>query len=216
MDNNGQPKRIVYNYTPGSTTYTFQGGDAIYEDINHDGQINALDIVYLGNSMPKLQGGFNVTLQYGCWSMKARFTYRWGNKIVNAARRDLESMAGAYNQCATVNWRWRKDGDVTMIPRAMYVYDDNSSYNYQGSSRFVEDGSFLRFQNLQVDYNFPKKTLKKYGLNQLHFYVTMNNLFCFTKYSGVDPEISVGGWGIAIDNKTARSKSFTASLAIGF
>ena len=152
MDNNGQPKRIVYNY----------------------------------------------------------------NKIVNAARRDLESMSGAYNQCATVNWRWRKDGDVTMIPRAMYVYDDNSAYNYQGSSRFVEDGSFLRFQNLQVGYNFPKKDLKKYGLNQLQFYVTMNNLFCWTKYSGVDPEISVGGWGVAIDNKTARSKSFTANVVVGF
>ena len=216
MDNNGQPKRIVYNYNSGAATYTFQGGDAIYEDINHDGQINALDIVYLGNSMPKLQGGFHLTLLYGGWNLKARFTYRWGNKIVNAARRDLESMSGAYNQCATVNWRWRKDGDVTMIPRAMYVYDDNSAYNYQGSSRFVEDGSFLRFQNLQVGYNFPKKDLKKYGLNQLQFYVTMNNLFCWTKYSGVDPEISVGGWGVAIDNKTARSKSFTANVVIGF
>ena len=216
MDNNGQPKRIVYNYNSGAATYTFQGGDAIYEDINHDGQINALDIVYLGNSMPKLQGGFHLTLLYGGWNLKARFTYRWGNKIVNAARRDLESMSGAYNQCATVNWRWRKDGDVTMIPRAMYVYDDNSAYNYQGSSRFVEDGSFLRFQNLQVGYNFPKKDLKKYGLNQLQFYVTMNNLFCWTKYSGVDPEISVGGWGVAIDNKTARSKSFTANVVVGF
>ena len=216
MDNNGQPKRIVYNYNSGSSTYTFQGGDAIYEDINHDGQINALDIVYLGNSMPKLQGGFNVSFVYGGWNLKARFTYRWGNKIVNAARRDLESMSGAFNQCATVNWRWRKDGDVTMIPRAMYVYDDTSAYNYQGCSRFVEDGSFLRFQNLQVGYDFPKKALKKYGLNQLHFSVTMNNLFCFTNYSGIDPEISVGGWGVAIDNKTARSKSFTAYVAIGF
>jgi hypothetical protein len=103
-----------------------------------------------------------------------------------------------------------------MIPRAMYVYDDKSAYNYQGSSRFVEDGSFLRFQNLQFGYDFPKKALKKYGLNQLHFSVTMNNLFCFTHYSGIDPEISVGGWGVAIDDKTARSKSFTAYLAIGF
>ena len=216
MDSNGQPKRIVYNYNSGDALYTFQGGDAIYEDINHDGQINALDIVYLGNSQPKLQGGFNVSFMYGGWNLKARFTYRWGNKIVNAARRDLESMSGAFNQCATVNWRWRKDGDETMIPRAMYVYDDKSAYNYQGSSRFVEDGSFLRFQNLQFGYDFPKKALKKYGLNQLHFSVTMNNLFCFTHYSGIDPEISVGGWGVAIDDKTARSKSFTAYLAIGF
>ena len=227
MDSNGQPKRMVYNYNSNPSTltsnpstsgalYTFQGGDAIYEDVNHDGQINALDIVYLGNSMPKLQGGFNLTLEYGGWSMKARFTYRCGNKIVNAARRDLESMSGAYNQCSTVNWRWRKDGDVTMIPRAIYVYDNKSAYNYQGSSRYVEDGSYLRFQNLQVGYNYPKKELKKYGLTQLQLYVTMNNLLCLTKYSGIDPEISVGGWGVAIDNKTARSKSFTANVAIGF
>lgn len=216
MDSNGQPKRIAYNFVSTNATYVFQGGDAIYEDINHDGQINALDIVYLGNSMPKLQGGFNLSFLYGGWSLKARFTYRWGNKVVNAARMGLESMSSAFNQCSTVNWRWRKDGDVTMIPRAIYVYDDNSAYNFQGSDRFVEDGSFLRFQNLQVGYNFNRKALKKYGFNMLQIYVTMNNLFCWTKYSGVDPEISVGSWGVATDNKTARSKSFTANVSIGF
>lgn len=217
MKSNGQPQRMVYHYNEGSATYSFQGGDAIYEDVNHDGQINALDIVYLGNSLPKLSGGFNINMTYGRWGLRARFMYRYGNKVVNAARMSLENMATAYNQCSTVNWRWRKDGDVTPVPRAIYVYDNGSAYNSQGSDRYVEDGSFVRFQNLQISYNFDKKLIKKWGLKRLQFYASVNNLFCWTRYSGVDPEISVGGWGVATDiSQTPRSKSFTASVQIGF
>ena len=217
MKSNGQPQRMVYNYNEGASTYEFQGGDAIYEDINRDGQINALDIVYLGNSLPKLSCGFNFNFTYGRWGLRARFFYRYGNKVINAARMALESMSSAYNQCSSVNWRWRKDGDVTPIPRAIYVYDDASAYNYQGSDRYVEDGSFLRFQNLQISYSFDKKKIKKYGLTNLQLYASMNNLFCWTRYSGVDPEKSEGGWGVATDDmQTPRAKSFTASLQIGF
>lgn len=217
MQSNGLPQRMVYNYVDGNPTYEFQGGDAIYEDINKDGQINGLDIVYLGNCMPKLSGGFNVGFTYGKWTLKARFMFRYGNKVINNARLNLEAMSTAYNQTSSVNWRWRKDGDVTMMPRAIYKYDDGSAYNYQGSDRYVEDGSFVRFQNLQIGYNFDKKVIKNWGLNDLRFYVTVNNLFCWTKYSGVDPEISTGGWGLATDkSQTPRSKSFTANVAIGF
>ena len=74
----------------------------------------------------------------------------------------------------------------------------------------------LNPNQIKVINNEYEPEAKKYGLNQLQFYVTMNNLFCWTKYSGVDPEISVGGWGVAIDNKTARSKSFTANVVVGF
>lgn len=217
MEANGTPQRMAYNYVDGDPTYWFQGGDAIYEDINKDGQINSLDIVYLGNSMPKIAGGFNFTLNYGKWNLKARFMFRAGNKVVNAARQSLEAMSTAYNQASSVNYRWRKDGDVTMMPRAIYVYDNSSAYNYQGSSRYVEDGSFLRFQNLQVGYTFDKKKIKDWGLNDLRFYVTMNNIWCWTKYSGVDPEISWGSYGIATDNsQTPRSRQITANVTIGF
>ena len=213
----GHPRRMLFNYVnnngSGSSTYTFQGGDAIYEDINNDGQINELDIVYLGNSLPKVNGGFNFTFRYGNWSVKTRFMYRFGNKIVNLARQNLEKMYDTYNQCATVNYRWRKDGDVTVIPRAMH----NASYNFQPSDRFVEDGGFVRFQNLQIAYNFPKKMIKNWGLNQLQAYASLNNLYVWTKYSGVDPEISPQGYGVAADAaQTPRSKQFTISLNIGF
>ncbi len=213
MTNNGEPQHLVYRYYNGTSEYQFQGGDAHYEDINHDGQINELDIVYLGNSLPKLQGGFSLTAQYGNWKLIARFTYRWGNKILNAARMGLESMYGTDNQCASVNYRWRKDGDVTELPRALY----NAGYNYEVSSRFVEDGAFLRFQNLQVSYSFPKKMVRKWGLNSLSAYVTMNNLFCWTKYTGIDPEIAASTYAPAIDtSNTPRAKSVTASLSFGF
>lgn len=213
MTSQGHPQHLVYNYDGNSATYTFQGGDAMYEDINNDGQINALDIVYLGNSQPKVQGGFNFSFRYGRWSLKTRFAYRFGNKVINLARLNLQEMFNTYNQCATVNYRWRKDGDITPMPRAMY----NSGYNFQASDRYVENGSFVRFNNLQLAYTFDKKLIKKWGLNQLQLYLSVNNLYCWTKYSGTDPEISTSGWGLAVDDsQTPRSKSFTASINIGF
>ncbi len=211
MTNTGVPKHMAYYY--GDTEYNFKGGDAIYEDVNHDGNINELDIKYLGSSLPKMQGGFSLTLQYGQWKLVARFNYRWGNKILNTGRMSLESMRGTENQCASVTYRWRKDGDVTQIPRALY----GAGYNYQVSSRFVEDGSFLRFQNLQISYSFPKKKVQKLGLNTLSAYVTMNNLFCWTKYTGIDPEVAGKTYQPTYDGATTpRSKSVTASLNFGF
>ncbi|MDE6012790.1 MAG: SusC/RagA family TonB-linked outer membrane protein [Prevotella sp.] len=211
MTNTGVPKHLTYYY--GDTDYEFKGGDAIYEDVNHDGTINELDIKYLGNSLPKMQGGFSLTLQYSSWKLIARFNYRWGNKIINTARMGLESMYGTQNQCSSVTYRWRKDGDVTQIPRALY----GAGYNYQVSSRFVEDGSFLRLNNLQLSYSVPSKTIKKLGLKSLSAYVTMNNLFCLTKYTGIDPEVASGTYTPASDGATTpRSKSITASLNFGF
>ena len=211
MTNTGVPKHLTYYY--GDTEYEFKGGDAFYEDVNHDGTINELDIKYLGNSLPKMQGGFSLTLQYGNWKLVGRFNYRWGNKIINTARMGLESMYGTQNQCSSVTYRWRKDGDVTVIPRALY----STGYNYQVSSRFVEDGSFLRLNNLQLSYSVPKKTLKKLGLNSLTAYVTANKLFCWTKYTGIDPEIGGSTYGPTCDgSSTPISKSVTGSLSFGF
>ena len=213
----GMPMRMKYAYSKisenGHPGYNFQGGDARYEDINHDGEINALDIVYLGNSLPKVNGGFNLSLYYGKWFVKGRFNYRFGNKVVNTARMSLENMFTTNNQCATVNYRWRKDGDLTPMPRAMY----NTGYNWQNSSRYVEDGGYVRFQNLQVGYRFDNKVIKKWGLNSLQAYASMDNLCIWTKYSGIDPEVSARGYSPAIDNsKTPRPKRFTLTLNVGF
>ena len=143
-DDEGEPVRMMYNFSNDGTgkNYKFKGGDAMYEDVNNDGNINALDIVYLGSSLPKLTGGFGFNINYSRWNLNAQFNYRIGNKILNLARLDAEAMINNNNQSQAVNYRWRKEGDVTSIPRAMYGKGTN--YNTLVSDRFVENGSFLR------------------------------------------------------------------------
>ena len=218
LDDEGSPVRMTYNYTIDGTgkNYEFKGGDAMYEDINNDGNINALDIVYLGSSLPKLTGGFGFNVRYGDWKLNAQFNYRVGNKILNLARLDAEAMINNNNQSKAVCHRWRKEGDVTSIPRAMY--GSSTNYNTLVSDRFVEDGSFLRLNYLQLSYNVNSKFIKKaIGLNALRFYMSANNLFCLTKYKGVDPEIGYGSYGAATDEgQTPRAKSYTLGLSVDF
>lgn len=213
INRNGAPVRMVYNYEDGNQTYTFQGGDAKYEDVNHDGQINEQDIVYLGNSNPKFNGGFGINMSYKRWTLKANFSYRYGFMVINKARMNLEQMFNANNQSTAVNFRWRQDGDKTIIPRAMY----NTAYNFLGSDRYVETGSYVRMSYLQLNYSFDKKVLKSLGLNRLTVSLSMQNPFVWSHYSGTDPEHSAGAFGVATDDsQTPRSKSVTANLNIGF
>ena len=218
VDDNGDPVHMIYNYSHDGTgkNHEFKGGDAIYDDVNHDGQINALDIVYLGSSLPKLTGGFGFTLNYGRWKLNTQFNYRVGNKILNLARLDAEAMTNNNNQSKAVNWRWRKEGNQTSIPRAMY--GSTSNYNTLVSDRFVENGSFLRLNYLQLSYSFDPKVIKKVlGIGRLSFYASANNLFILTKYKGVDPEVSYGGYGASVDGgQTPRSKSYTLGLTVDF
>lgn len=85
------------------------------------------------------------------------------------------------------------------------------------SDRFVEDGTFLRLNYLQISYNMPQKMVKKIGLSGLRFYASANNLFCLTKYSGVDPELGYGGYSVTQDNaQTPRAKSYTFGVTVDF
>jgi hypothetical protein len=215
VDDEGKPIQMAFNYDNESTdTRYFNGGDAIYEDVNHDGNINALDIVYLGSSLPKLTGGFGFNFSYGDWRLSSQFTYRLGNKILNLARLDSEAMISNDNQAEAVNYRWRKEGDVTSIPRALYGGDSNR--NTLISDRFVEKGDYLRLNYVQLTYNVKKKFLKSIGLSRLNFFASANNLFVLTKYSGVDPEVSYGGYGPSCDyGQTPRAKSYTLGITVG-
>ena len=213
----GKPKQIVFNYDTedGAADYYFKGGDAIYEDVNFDGNINELDIVYLGNSNPKAQGGFGLTFNYKRLTLKANFTYRYDLDVMNSARMNVENMYTTNNQSIAVNWRWRKEGDITEIPRALR----NTGFNWLGSSRYVEDASYIRLSFLQLTYNFEPSWLKRYGLQTMNVYASADNLCFWTKYTGIDPEINIGsgGWGRAQDNaKTPRSRSYTLGLSVGF
>ena len=218
LDANDVPLRMRYDYRIDGTGHDgvfpgFNGGDAIYEDINHDGQINALDITYLGSSLPKLTGGFGFSFNYGDWRLSTQFTYRVGNKIINKARLQAEAMTGNDNQSQAVNYRWRKEGDVTVIPRAMF--GSTSNYNTLISDRFVEDGTYLRMSYAQLSYAIRKKYLTWIGLNRISFYASINNPFVLTKYSGVDPDIAFGGEDPAIDwAQTPRSRSYTLGITV--
>ena len=211
LDENQMTKPMTFCY--GSVNYEFRGGDAKYDDVNHDGQINELDIVYLGSSLPKFTGGFGFKLNFGRLTWNNQFNFRYGNKIINAARMRAENMYSNNNQSRAVNWRWRVEGDVTDIPRALR----QTGYNWLGSDRFVENGSFIRLNYSQLSYSFDPRVIKKIGLTQLNVYLSANNLFCLTKYSGADPEVGYGSMGVVTDEaKTPRAKSFTAGITVVF
>ncbi len=216
-DQFGVPKPMWFRYGE-SGGHVFRGGDAIYEDINHDGSIDDLDVVYLGNANPKLQGGFGITLRYHNFSVNSFFHFRYGNKVVNEARMKMENMYYNDNQSVAVSWRWRTDGDDTNMPRALF----KDGHNWLGSDRYVEDGSFLRFKYLTFNYTFPKSWTQSAGLSEVKLYCTINNLHVWTNYSGVDPEIGYAAsaddrFKIGFDTqKTPRSKDATFGITIGF
>lgn len=210
-DEKGKPLPMIFNY--GDTNYEFRGGDAIYEDVNHDGNINELDIIYLGNCNPLFTGGFGLRFFYKRWSMNAQFNYRYGSKVLNIAKMNAENMYDNNNQSYAVNWRWRTEGDITTIPRALH----QAGYNFLGSDRFVEDGSFCRLNYLQVGYSLSPDIAKRLGVKSAMLSLSANNLFNWTRYSGVDPEVGYGGYGLSTDNsKTPRAKSFTCRLNVTF
>jgi hypothetical protein len=126
------------------------------------------------------------------------------------------SMYNYDNQSTAVLRRWRKEGDITDIPRAVY----QTGFNYLGSDRYVEDGSFLRLRSVTVRYNFTPKVLSKLKLGSLSAYFTAENLLTLTRYTGQDPEVAVRGsdpFRVAMDNSmTPPSKTYTIGLTTTF
>ncbi len=193
-------------------SYTCYPGDAMYEDINHDGVINKYDIVYLGNTQPLVTGGGGLTVKYKNVSLSAFFHGRLGQSIVNQARMNNESMYGSSNQSKAVLRRWRNEGDITDIPRALY----NEGRNYLGSDRFVEKASFVRLKTVTLSYAFNKKTCNRLGISSLSVFATGYNLFTWTDYTGQDPEVSVKD-NLAIDSATTPvAKRFSFGLNMSF
>ncbi len=160
-------------------------------------------MVYLGNSNPKLSGGFGPTLTYKkVLKVTAFFNFRTSYDVVNGTKMTTTNMFGFNNQSTAVLRRWRNPGDVTDIPRAVW----NSGYNWLGSDRYVEDASFLRFRTVTVRYNFNEKLAKKLKIKNFSSYLTAENLLTFTKYTGQDPEVAPRGisgpFTIVTDNST--------------
>jgi hypothetical protein len=196
--------------------YVFQPGDARYEDINHDGNIDELDVVYLGNANPRYTGGFGPSLTYRNFKFNMFFNFRLNYDIINSARMSTENMYSYDNQSTAVLRRWRRPGDQTDIPRALIGY----GYNWLGSDRFVEDGSFMRLKYITLRYDFKPEAIKKIRASTLGLYVTLENLFTFTRYTGQDPEVSYrsgDAFSLGYDNAlTPPLRSVTVGLAARF
>lgn len=210
---NGQVIYTRFNYP--STDYVFQPGDAMYEDVNHDGNINYMDVVYLGNSNPKLSGGFGPSVSWKNLKITTFFSFRWGYDVINGTKMNTTNMYYFDNQSAAVLSRWRKEGDVTDMPRALIA----GGYNWLGSDRYVEDASYIRFRTITARYNFDKKVLAHLKMKSLSAYITAENMFTFTKYLGQDPEVSFRGsdpFRVSYDySMTPPAKNITVGIVAG-
>ncbi|WP_443938982.1 SusC/RagA family TonB-linked outer membrane protein [Pedobacter sp. MW01-1-1] len=211
---NGDKVYMRFSYP--TIDYVFQPGDAMYEDINHDGNIDYKDIVYLGNGNPKLTGGFGTRVTFnGNLTFMVNFSYRSGYDIINGNKITTTNMYGYNNQSTAVLRRWKEEGDITDIPRAMY----GTGYNWLGSDRYIEDGSFLRLRSITMKYDFTKNFIKRIGMKSVGMYVTAENLLTFTKYTGQDPEVPIklNGFNTVVDNSTTPPiKTVTFGLTANF
>lgn len=213
-DANGKAVQMRFYYPV--VDYEFQPGDAIYEDINHDGNINYMDVVWLGDANPRLTGGFGPSVYWKNFKVTTFFNFRYGADVVNLARMKTENMYSYDNQSTAVLRRWRNPGDDTDMPRALYSY----GYNWLGSDRYVEDGSFLRLRYITIRYNFEKTLLQKMGVKDLGLYLTVENVYTFTRYTGQDPEVtlkSTDPFRIGFDDsRTPPTRTLTFGLSAGF
>ncbi len=167
-----------------------QTGDAVYEDVNGDGQITVADRQILGSALPKYFGGITNSFAYKGFDVSLLFTYQWGNKIWNH-NRFLSNYGGTRSDRSLyeddANY-WKQPGDITDVPR---FTSQGNNWALEQNSRLLEDGSFLRLKSLTIGYTVPKGLIEKYKLQGLRVYVSGTNLWLWSKYSGPDPESNV-------------------------
>lgn len=158
-----------------------QPGDVKYLDVNHDGAIDANDKVDLGNGLPKYTFGFNINLTYKGFDLGLNATGAAGFKIAQSYR-DPNSSQGNYSR--QILNRWTGEGTSNKIPRVTY----GDVGNWQFSDLYLQDGDYIRLQNLTIGYDF-KRLISWKGVSKLRLYVQAQNLLTLTKYDGMDPEI---------------------------
>ncbi|MFN2396739.1 MAG: SusC/RagA family TonB-linked outer membrane protein, partial [Bacteroidales bacterium] len=191
-DKNGEPVYGLDSEEPlsmimgGPSGYVFEGGDAKYKDQNYDGKIDELDLVYLGDLNPKFMGGTGFRVQYKGFILNSFFYFKVGQEIINQTRMDTEKMYNYDNQSLATDWRWRREGDITDMPRALY----NKGFNWLGSDRFVEDGSHIRLKSLSLSYMVKPEIVRRLGVSDMKFFATAYNLYTWTNYSGQDPDVA--------------------------
>jgi len=196
-NSNGQP--IQPNAVP---------GDFKWKDSNRDGTITDDDKVYLGSPLPKYTFSFTLNMDYKGFDLMVFTQGAAGNKIFQGLRR--LDMSNANYQTDVLN-RWTGEGTSNSYPR-ISSSDGNGNFTKM-SDFYLEDGDYLRLKVVQLGYSLPQSIISKAGLQKLRLYVSGENLFTLTKYTGYDPEI--GGDVFGIDRgyyPQARSFMFGASV----
>lgn len=172
----------------------FQGnnirpGDVKFKDQNGDNRIDKDDRVYLGSAIPKVFAGINLTGYYKQFDIALFFQGTYGNKIYVQINQDIEGFYRGFTVTQRYfDERWTGDGTSNTQPRPAWTAKSN---NARPSSRFLEDGSYIRLKNVQLGYTLPQSWLNRAGIGGARFFVSATNLFTLTKYSGLDPEMTV-------------------------
>ncbi|QLE01888.1 TonB-dependent receptor [Galbibacter sp. BG1] len=170
-----------------------QTGDALFTDVNGDGEIDFDDRQIAGSALPSYFGGWTNSFSYKGFSLTANFQFSGGNKIFNQSRFVYENFGftdaglpyGPVSERVFNNY-WREPGQITNVPRPSTEEGQLQRF----SSQFLEDGDYIRLKTLRLGYNIPQNILDKLGLNNLLLYVQGQNVFTITDYLGFDPEVS--------------------------
>jgi hypothetical protein len=161
-------------------------GDIQYEDLNGDNKIDEADQTALGSGNPKFTYGITNTFSYKSIDMSFFLNGSYGAKIFNVLNYSIAGLSGLYNnQLASVSNFWTPTNSNSDIPTPR----GGDNPNLKNSDRFIESGSFLRIQNVSIGYSLPSQWIKKIKLNRLRVYASGQNLYVFTPYKGLDPEI---------------------------
>lgn len=201
-----------------------QPGDVKLKDINGDGQVTSEDQTIIGHGLPIHTGGFTNNFEWKNFDLSVFFQWSYGNDVINYNRVKLETLRGKHvNQLSSAanHWTPRTDnGDGTYTPGnyTNYLCAPNRSLTNVNTSREVEDASFLRLKTIQLGYNFPTKTLKNMKIRSLRLYLTGQNLWTLTKYTGYDPEVSTRNSAMTRGfdySSYPKTMSFTFGVKIG-
>lgn len=185
-------------------------GDVRFKDLNNDGLITDADRTFIGNPNPDFSASLNNTLTYGNFNLSIYLQGVYGNDIFNANRLYTEAMSITTNQSTAVLDRWTASGTSNSMPRAVYGDPNN---NNRASSRYIEDGSYIRVKNVTLSYNVPNNLFGKKIFDNAKIYLSGQNLLTFTKYTGFDPEVSTNG----IDNNIYPvTRIVSLGLNVGF
>lgn len=163
-----------------------------YKDLDNNGELDPGDRTFIGSALPDFTYGMTNTVSWKNFDLSVFIQGSQGNKIFNASRIETEGMYNQNNQTTEVLRRWQKEGDITDIPKA--VIGTGNVDNSQISTRFLENGSYLRFKAITLSYRLGKKAIDALKIfSSLSVYFTGQNLFTITKYKGYDPEVNSYG-----------------------